>query len=324
MRLKPFACALTFCFIMIFSVQAQGDLQLDCKMIENVTGHKGDMNLSTGVFKVSVPHKDVKVNTIGILLTPELGLTSWVDFKKTGSDAEISGEMVLIEDQVGEVMKAALDNGLKVKSLYNKYLWDTPKLMYMQVEGKGQINDLAKASGQVFESIKKSRKSSIWGSPLAHINASKTTLDVRNIEILLGTQGIMKSGVYKVVFGNEKETTAPRGELTWAAFVGSDKQALILGDIAMEENEVQDVLKSLIKNDFLILSLHQHMMGENSKIQIVHYMKQGPAVDLAKNIMETLETMKDVQKNTKVTVHELPVSEKLPLEEKTDRIRKLK
>src|SRR5438132_7710081 len=37
------------------------------------------------------------------------------------------GDMVVLEDQVNQVMSAALTNGLEVTALHNHFFWDTPK-----------------------------------------------------------------------------------------------------------------------------------------------------------------------------------------------------
>ena len=49
------------------------------------------------------------------------------------------------------------------------------------------------------------------------------------------------------------------GVNTWAAFGGSDDAAVVDGDFAMLENELQPVLKALRKDGINIVAIHQHM-----------------------------------------------------------------
>ena len=46
---------------------------------------------------------------------------------------------------------------------------------------------------------------------------------------------------------------------TWAAFAGTDADAMVAGDIAMLEAEVTPVLKSLRANGIDVVAIHHHM-----------------------------------------------------------------
>ena len=90
----------------------------DTGKIEELTGAKGALNETEGVFKVSVPRTDLTVMAAGVRLTPPMGLTSWAGFKQAGKHTVVMGDMVLLEDQVNAVMSVALDNGLEITALH--------------------------------------------------------------------------------------------------------------------------------------------------------------------------------------------------------------
>src|SRR5689334_11473179 len=92
---------------------------LDTARIEQLTGVKGELNATEGVFKVSVPRTDLAVTAAGVKLTPPMGLTSWAAFQPVGSQTMVMGDMVVLEDQVNPVMSVALTNGLAVTALHN-------------------------------------------------------------------------------------------------------------------------------------------------------------------------------------------------------------
>jgi hypothetical protein len=50
------------------------------------------------------------------------------------------------------------------------------------------------------------------------------------------------------------------------------------------ENELQPVLKSLIKNKINIVAIHQHMTHEQPRIMFFHYLGRGSAKDLANGV----------------------------------------
>jgi hypothetical protein len=100
---------------------------LDTSAIERLTGAKGALDEKEGVFKVSVPRKDLSVIVAGVKMSPPMGLTSWAAFKRAGSDDMVMGDIVLLEDQVSPVMSVALDNGLEVTALHNHFIWDSTR-----------------------------------------------------------------------------------------------------------------------------------------------------------------------------------------------------
>jgi len=126
----------------------------DTAKIEQLTGVQGRLNEKEGVFKVAVPRSDLKVTVAGVHMTPPMGLTSWAAFTKDGEQPLVMGDMVLLEDQANPVMSVALDQGLEVTALHNHFFWDSPRVMFMHIGGRGSEEKLAAAVGKVFAKIK--------------------------------------------------------------------------------------------------------------------------------------------------------------------------
>lgn len=78
------------------------------------------------------------------------------------------------------------------------------------------------------------------------------------------------------------------GVNTWAAFAGSDDHAVVDGDFAMHESELQNVLKALQKANIYVVAIHQHMTNENPRILFLHYWGVGSTEHLAKAIRAAL------------------------------------
>jgi hypothetical protein len=269
---------------------AQG---LDTARIEKLTGAKGALDEKEGVFKVSVPRTDLAVTAAGVRMTPPLGLTSWAAFKRAGDQAVVMGDLVLLEDQVNPVMSAALDQGLEVTALHNHFFWDTPQVMFMHIGGMGDEASLATAVGRVFARMAETAGGK-GESPRADIDPARTSLDPKKIEAILGAKGTIAGGVYKVVIGRTTrmhghEMAAAMGVNTWAAFAGSDEQAVVDGDFAMLEPELPGVLKALRRAGILIVAIHHHMTGEEPRILFLHYWGFGRTEDLAKGLRSALD-----------------------------------
>ena len=266
---------------------------LDTARIEKLTGVKGTLDPTEPVFRVAVPRADLSVTAAGVKVTPPMGLTSWAAFKRAGARVVVMGDLVLLEDQVNPVMSTALDQGLEVTALHNHFFWDSPKVMFMHIGGTGDETTLATAVGQVF-----SRMADTAGGkgerPNASIDPAQTSLDPKRIEAILGVHGTLNSGVYRVVIGRTahmhgQAMAAAMGVNTWAAFAGRDESAVVDGDFAMLESELQAVLKALRGAGIHVVAIHHHMTGESPRIVFLHYWGSGLAADLARGLKSALD-----------------------------------
>jgi hypothetical protein len=285
--------------------------------IEELTGAKGSYSEKEGVFKVSVPRADLSITAAGVKITPALGLTSWAAFKKAGERTmvgdmtlledqvnpvtRVMGDMVLLEDQVNPVMSVALDNGLEVTALHNHFLGENPRVMFMHISGVGSEERLASAVGKVFSMIEVTARSKPK-TRQASIDPAKTTLDSGRIEAILGERGELKNGVYKITIGRETSMHGiamgtTMGVNTWAAFAGADDLAVVDGDFAVLEFELQGVLKALRGAGIDIVAIHQHMSGETPRILFLHYWGIGRTVDLAKGLRLALDAARTSAKH---------------------------
>jgi hypothetical protein len=266
---------------------------LDTANIERLTGAKGTFDPKDAAFKVSVPRSDLAVTAAGVRLTPPMGLTSWAAFKRAGGHVVVMGDLVLLEDQVNPVMSTALDNGLQVTALHNHFFWDTPKVMFMHIGGGGEESVLAAAVGKVFARIAETAGGK--GQVLkADIDPARTSLDPKKIDAIVGRPGTLAAGVYKIVIGRSakmhgEDMGATMGVNTWAAFAGSDEQAVVDGDFAMVESELQDVLKALRAAGIAVVAIHQHMADEQPRILFLHYWGVGKTEDLARGLRAALD-----------------------------------
>jgi hypothetical protein len=272
------------------------NIGLDTAAIEQLTGAKGTTDAKERVFKVSLPRGDIAATVGGVRVTPPLGLTAWAAFTKAGKHAMVMGDIVLLEDQVNPVMSAALDGGLEVTALHNHFFWDTPRVMFMHIGGMGDEKALATGVGKVFAKLKET--SGGKGEVLrADIDPAKTTLAPAKIEAVLRYKGDLKDGVYKVVIGRSTKMGGhtvgkAMGMNTWAAFAGSDDKAVVDGDFAMLEPELQPVLKALRAGGIDVVAIHNHMTGESPRVLFLHYWGVGPTEALARTLKAALDKTK--------------------------------
>lgn len=295
--LLPAVCTILLAvFLVRPGVSLAEDKALDTNAIERLTGAKGELNDKEGVFTVRAPRTDLDVRVAGVQVTPPLGLTSWAAFHQAGDHTMVMGDMVLLEDQINPVMSVALENGLTVTALHNHFVWDTPKVMFMHIGGMGDTTTLAGAVGKVFTTIKDTSGGK-GAVPRADISPAQTSLDPKIIEDTLGVKGQLASGVYKVTIGRTTQMDGhtignAMGVNTWAAFAGSDTQAVVDGDFAMLEPELQSVLKALRGAGIHIVAIHNHMTLESPRIVFLHYWGVGATRELAKGLKAALDVQR--------------------------------
>jgi uncharacterized protein DUF1259 len=264
---------------------------LDTARIDQITGLKGKFNEKEGVYKVTFPRNDVKVVADGWTMPPFMGLGTWAAFTPTKDGAMVMGDTVLFEDEVNAAMSAALDNGLNVTALHNHFFFDHPKVYFMHIEGEGSVDKLAAAVRKVYDAAKQIRAAS--PSPKDSFSAArlpeKSSITAAALNEILGAQGESKDGMVKFTFGRPAtmhgtDIAKDMGVNTWAAFAGSDDNAIVDGDFAVTEDELQPTLRSLLKEKINIVAIHQHMTHEQPRMMFFHYWGQGHAKDLAQSI----------------------------------------
>lgn len=280
------------CLFCLVSASAQ-PVTLDTNQIQQIIGARGEWNAAEGVFKVTSPRNDVKVSVDGWAMPPFMGLGTWAAFtRQQAGDVMVMGDTVLFQDEVNPVMSVALDNGLAVTALHNHFFYDEPKVYFMHISGAGGAEKLATAVRKVWDKVKEIRTANpkpanTFGLALLSATNSITGKAIGDI---LGVKGQAKNGMFKVVIGRTTtmpcgcEMTKDMGVNTWAAFAGSDADALVDGDFAVLEGERQPVLKSLRHGGINVVAIHSHMTGENPRILFVHYWGRGSAENLAKTL----------------------------------------
>jgi hypothetical protein len=268
---------------------------LNTARIDELTGLKGKLNEKEGVYKVTFPRSDVKVIVDGWAMPPFMGLGTWAAFTKgEHSEAMVMGDTVLFEDEVNRAMSVALDNGLNVTALHNHFFFDQPKVFFMHIEGEGSIEKLASAVKKVYDTTKAIRAPN--AKPAESFSAvggprppEKNSITAAPLNEIFDMQGEAKDGMVKFTIGRPAKMHGVNidkdmGVNTWAAFAGSDDNAVVDGDFAVTEDELQPVLKSLLKDKINIVAIHQHMTHEEPRIMFFHYWGRGPAKDLAQAV----------------------------------------
>jgi Domain of Unknown Function (DUF1259) len=288
-------CGLLIASISLIAVTRLFAADLDAAKIDELIGLKGTMSAKEGVYKVTFPRDDVKVVVDGWKMPPFMGLGTWAAFTETKNGAMVMGDTVLFEDEVNPVMSVALDNGLSVTALHNHFFFDHPNVYFMHIEGEGTVEQLAGAVRKVYDKIKEIRaanpqlKDSFDATPLPE----KSSISAEPLNKLFGMSGEANNGMLKFSIGHPATMHGVKidnamGVNTWMAFAGSDDNAVVDGDFAVTEDQLQSALKAMRIGGINIVAIHSHMTHEQPRILFFHYWGKGPAKKLAEAIQGAL------------------------------------
>src|SRR5215475_13108812 len=213
---------------------------LDTAKIDQTTGLKGKMNEKEGVYKVTFPRNDVKVVVDGWTMPPFMGLGTWAAFTQTKDGAMVMGDTVLFEDEVNAAMSTALDNGLNVTALHNHFFFDHPKVFFMHIEGDGSVEQLAGSVKKMYDAVKQVRAANAQPKETFGANSlpEKSSISAEPLNKIFGTNGDANNGMVKFAFGRPATMHGVKidntmGVNTWAAFAGTDDNALVDGDFVV-------------------------------------------------------------------------------------------
>ena len=295
MKIRKWLAAATLSGIFSINLFAAGE-GFNTAKIDEITGLKGKLNEKEGVYRVTFPRNDVKVVVDGWTMPPFMGLGTWAAFTQgSHTEAMVMGDTVLFEDEVNPAMSVALENGLSVTALHNHFFFDHPKVYFMHIEGQGTIEQLAAAVRKVYDKIKEIRaanpqpKDSFGATALPE----KNSISAEPLNKIFGMSGETNNGMVKFTIGHPATMHGVKidnamGVNTWVAFAGSDDNAVVDGDFAVTEDELQSALKAMRVGGINIVAIHSHMTHENPRILFFHYWGRGPAKELAEAIQGAL------------------------------------
>lgn len=280
-----------------FSVPALAqEMPKDYQEVLQYLGRQGDFKAN--VLKINIPRNDLTVTVDGVATPNSLGFNNWLAMTKgAGGKDVMTGDLVLLEDEVNPVLSALLDNGLEVTALHNHFFFEEPRIFYIHVMGHASATDLAHRVKLALDLI--------GHVPRSHpISSGKTSLqpgkiNTAKITQIVGHEGEQTGAVYKITVGRDdldlKEMGATintrMGLNTWAAFVGNGDEAAVAGDVAMLQNEVTPVLKTLRSQGLEVVSIHNHLIGTQPMIIFLHYWGKGPADKLATGFRAVLDKL---------------------------------
>jgi rhodanese-related sulfurtransferase len=142
---------------------------------------------------------------------------------------------------------------------------------------------------------------------LGSLSLDAARLDTNAIQRLIGLKGTWneKEGVFKVsaprtnvVVQVERTTLFPfMGVTSWASFMeGKKAEAMVMGDLALFEDEVNWTMSAALENGLRVTALHNHFFFEEPRVFFMHIDGEGSVEQLAAAVGKALATVQDIRK----------------------------
>src|SRR5256885_5305586 len=265
---------------------AQGEWDAVAKAI----GRPGT-EMPGGVYRIGIGRSDLTVTLDGVQIKPALALGSYLAFQKSGKEAMVMGDLVLLQEEVNPVMKQLIAQGVQVTAIHNHLLRTTPQVMYMHYQGHG---DAAKLATAVRTALAESKTP--LEAPAKPTSQPAIDLDQAAIEKTLGAKATPNGGVLQFSIPRseaikERGMTVPPGLGMGIAInfqpTGGGKAA-ITGDFVLIAKEVNPVLKTLRENGIEVTALHSHMLEEQPRLFFMHFWANDDAQKLAEGLKTAL------------------------------------
>ncbi len=272
--------------------QAQDDSTASWKPVEAALGRPGQLQPG-GVYKFALPRKDMKVVKDGVTVAPGLALGSWLAFRKMGNEAMVMGDLVLSEEEIEPVMLKLQQEGIEQSSIHNHLLGESPRVIYMHIEGHGDPVVLAHSLAAAI-ALTKTPAPAI-ATPAA--TEQPIDLNTGQVEQALGYTGKVNGGILQFSVPRLEKITEGAMEIPPAMGVATainfqptgQGKAAISGDFVLLASEVNPVIRALRTHGIEVEAMHNHMLYDQPHLYFMHFWANDDAVKLAQGLRAALD-----------------------------------
>jgi hypothetical protein len=265
-------------------------------VIDGIMKQKGSYVADEGVYKFVLPREAAIIVQDYESMSPNLGFNSWIAFSSAiHNEAFLTGELLLLPNEVDSVLSRALDAGLEITGLAESSTLVGRRLYLLEFTGAGTFGGLAQAVRAAIDEIEAAGrlaagKNGQFADPLPETSA----IDPRPLDDVLAMRGTISGGVYKAAIGRkallgDEPVSRDMGMNTWISISGTINKALAHGELLATHDELQNALKAFRSRGASLVSIRNHSCGEQPEMIYVRYWKQGPALELAKLLSFVLE-----------------------------------
>jgi hypothetical protein len=118
---------------------------LDTAKLAKIVGYTGEQN--GAVYKFTIGREDLDLREMGARINTRMGLNTWASFYGSDENAQIAGDVAMLDIEITPVLKALRANGLNVVAIHNHMTSNKPPVYFLHYWGTGPAESLPPASG---------------------------------------------------------------------------------------------------------------------------------------------------------------------------------
>ena len=249
--------------------------------------------LPGGALAFSMPRavpRQVERAAVAEALSTELLFWSLAD------GAAVSGSVDLLEDEVNPVLDTLLAHGIRVVGLYNRELYDEPRVLVLRFEGRGNPALLASGAQSISSVLRDARLRSQPLSELPGDAPQPGTIDAAALSGLLGVTATTADGIVTFEVPRQAPETAipapatpvPAAPLLHASLSGSDARAAMRGTLILSAAQIVPTLTALrTANVQLVGLVPQDTQGESGWYAL-HFRGKNNSLALLRGLAQAL------------------------------------
>jgi hypothetical protein len=256
---------------------------------EKAMGTEGKLKPGNAItFQIPVIQK---VSLDGTQLNGGSDRTDDFDFQKVGNKALMVGEIAVKENEVKKVSSMALQSGLQVTAIHNHLLRTSPHIMWIHISGYGDPVVISKKIRIITDYVN--------GKPPSKNEEEFQSggIDTAKLDKIIGKKGSTEGGDYNFDIDRSDKVSMNGIVLSSAMDVSSmihfqplgKGNAAVIGEFALEANEVEPVIRTLTENGVEVTALHSHMLTEKPRLFYMHCWATGNAEELASIMRKALD-----------------------------------
>ncbi|OCA83270.1 hypothetical protein A8F94_19415 [Bacillus sp. FJAT-27225] len=127
-------------FVLIFPNQTSlaEKQNKECKTLEQI--FKTKVQSEKNLCRVEIARKIIKPEIMGEKSSPEsMDLGFHFAFERVDEATMVIGEMALLQEEVNPVIDQLRKGGLEITAIHNHMMHEKPRIMYLHVQGKGDM-----------------------------------------------------------------------------------------------------------------------------------------------------------------------------------------
>lgn len=264
------------------------DAALPVAAIQRIIGRDGVMTDDT--LRISIPQNDLRMMVDGFLITPPMGMSTWVAFSPGASDL-LLGELVVREQDVRAVQRVLAKHDIETVGMDRYFLRALPRVLVLRVQAEGAASDLAVGIRAALDEIGDLR----GASPAdAREETVTNTFDSEEMSEIFEVEGSTVRGVYRadlpetgwgVAIGG-RPLGSVHGLDAWAALQGTTTHGAITGQLVTTPALLATTSRALTNRGLEITNVYRPWMGMSEDVYLVRFWGTGAPAVIAQSVAD--------------------------------------